>query len=152
MAATKHMPTAAKIVSAVCLGILGWVASEQVVPLMPEDTDFGYFFVVNLGLGLVVGWVVLGPRVGRGYYESFMAGLTGMAALVFWALFFQSLNEMLKQAFQRHYEGPVEAVVDIFNIAVDFGLKLIDVNLISVLVIGGLIAGFWGEWASRRWS
>ncbi len=152
MPATKHMPTAAKIVSAICLGTLGWIASENVVPLMPDDTDFGYFFVVNLGLGLVVGWVVLGTRVGNGYYESFMAGLTGVAALVFWALFFQSSNEMLKQALRRHYDGPVEAVVDIFYIALDFGTKLIDVNLISVLVIGGLIAGLCGEWASRRWS
>jgi hypothetical protein len=152
MAGTKHMPTAAKLVCAFGMGVLGWVASEQVVPLMPEGTNFGYFFIVNLGLGLVCGWVVLGTRVGRGYYESIMAGLTGMSALVFWALFFQSLNEMLRQAFERHYDGPVEAVVAIFSIAIDFGRDLIDFNLISVLVVGGMIVGICGEWASRRWT
>jgi len=152
MPATKHMPTAAKLVTALGLGILGWVASEQVKPLMPPQTIFGYFNVVNLGLGLVCGWVVLGTRVGRGYYESLMAGLTGMAALVFWALFFQSLNDMLRQALARHYDGPVEAIVAIFSIAVRFGQLLLDFNLISVLVAGGLIVGFLGEWTARRWS
>ncbi len=152
MAGTKHMPTAAKLVCAFGLGIVGWVASEQVVPLMPPETNFGYFNIVNLVLGMVCGWVVLGTRVGGGYYESVMAGLTGVSALVFWAMFFQSLNEMLRQAFERHYDGPVEAIIAIFSIAIDFGWMLIDFNLISVLVIGGMIVGIFGEWASRRWT
>ncbi len=152
MPAKNQMPTAAKLFSAISLGILAWVASDEVRPLMPDGTDFGYFNVVNLGLGLVSGWIVLGSRVGRGYYESLMAGLTGMAALVFWAMFFQSLNEMLKQAIQRHYDSINEAIFDIFYIAIDFGQKILDFNLISVLVIGGMIAGICGEWASRRWT
>ena len=152
MAGSKHMPTAAKLVSAVGLATLGWVASEQVVPLMPEGTDFGYFNIVNLCLGLICGWVVLGTRVGRGYYQSLGSGLTGTTAMVFWAVFVQSLNEMLRLALERRYDGILEAIIAIFKIALDFGIKLIDFNLISVLVIGGMIVGFLAEWTCRRWS
>ncbi|HHB83552.1 MAG TPA: TrgA family protein, partial [Devosia sp.] len=134
------------------LGILGWVASEQFKPLMPPATNFGYFNIVNLCLGLVCGWVVLGTRVGRGYYESLGAGLTGTSAMVFWAVFIQSLNEMLKQALERRFDGMLEAIIAIFKIALDFGILLIDFNLIAVLVIGGMIVGFCTEWTCRRWS
>ncbi|WP_299843967.1 TrgA family protein [uncultured Roseovarius sp.] len=152
MPITDKMPTAAKMAAAICLGAVAWYASEIIRPLMPDGTDFGWFNYVNLVLGLLCGWFVVGTRVGRSYVESFSAGLTGMAALVFWALFLQSFNEMLKLALQRRYEGPVEAIVAIFEIGVDFGSSLLDAKLIFVLLVGGIVAGVMAEWASRRWS
>lgn len=152
MPVTDRMPTAAKMAAAIVLGAVAWYASDLVRPLMPDGTDFGWFNYVNLALGLVCGWFIVGTRVGRSYIESFSAGLTGMAALVFWAIFLQSLNEMLKLALQRRYEGPVEGIVAIFEIAVDFASKLLDANLIITLVVGGILAGVVAEWASRRWS
>lgn len=152
MPITDRMPTAAKMAAAVFLGAVAWYASELIRPLMPDGTDFGWFNFVNLALGLLCGWFVIGTRVGRSYFESFSAGLTGMAALVFWALFLQSFNEMLKLALQRRYEGPVEAIVAIFEIGVDFGSHLLDAKLIIVLLVGGIASGVIAEWASRRWS
>lgn len=152
MPVTDKMPTAAKMAAAIVLGAVAWYASDLIRPLMPEGTDFGWFNYVNLALGLACGWFVIGTRVGRSYLESFSAGLTGMAALIFWALFLQSFNEMLKLALQNRYQGPVEGLVAIFEIGVDFGSKLLDVNLIGTLLIGGIIAGVVAEWASRRWS
>lgn len=152
MPITDSMPTAAKIVAAICLAAIGWHASEVFRPLMPEGTDFGHFNMVNVILGILCGWFVVGTRVGRTYLESFSAGLTGVAAMVFWALFLQSMNEMLKLALQNRYEGPVEGLVSVFEIAVDFGSRMLNFELIAVLVIGGMITGVLAEWASRRWS
>ncbi|MFD1159541.1 TrgA family protein [Roseovarius aestuarii] len=152
MPITDRMPTAAKIVAAICLAIIAWYASELFRPLMPDGTDFGWFNEVNVVLGLLSGWLVVGTRTGRSYFESFSAGLTGVAALVVWSLTVQSLNEMLKLALQRRYEGPVEAIVAMFEIAVDFGLRLLNFELIVVLLVGGIITGVLSEWASRRWS
>ncbi len=152
MPVTDKMPTAAKMAAAACLGGIGWYASELIRPLMPDGTDFGWFNYVNLLLGLLCGWFVTGTRVGRGYFESFSAGLTGMAALVFWGLFLQSLNEMLKLALQNRYEGPVEGIVAIFEIGIDFGSTLLNTNLIITLIVGGIVTGILSEWASRRWS
>lgn len=152
MPLTDRMPTAAKITAAIILGAVAWYTSELIRPLLPEGTDFGWFNYVNLALGLLCGWFVVGTRVGRTYIESFSAGLTGVAALVFWGLFLQSFNEMLRLALERRYDGPVEAIVAVFEIGVDFGLTLIDVNVIASLLVGGIVAGVLAEWSSRRWS
>ena len=49
------MPTAARLVAAILLAILGWVLSDIVRPLMPEGTSFGWFNYVNSFIGLCVG-------------------------------------------------------------------------------------------------
>ncbi len=152
MPLTDRMPTAAKIVAALVLGAVAWYASDLVRPLMPEGTDFGYFNWVNLALGAACGWFVIGTRVGRSYLEAFSAGLTGMGALLFWAIFLQSFNEMLKMALENRYGGPIEAITAIFEIAVDYVTQTLDMQLIITLVVGGILAGLAAEWASRRWS
>jgi len=60
------MPTAARLMAALCLAVVGYVVSDMVVPLMPENTDFGRFHYVNAVLGALVGWLIMGPRGGRG--------------------------------------------------------------------------------------
>ncbi len=152
MPVTDRMPTAAKMAAAFCLAGVAFYASQVFRPLMPPHTDFGYFDIVNVVLGLLCGWFIIGKRVGNTYVESFSAGLTGVAALVAWALFFQSFNEMLKLALQRRYDGPVEGLVAIFEIGVDFGQYLLDAKLIGVLIVGGIVTGVVAEWTSRRWS
>ena len=152
MPVTDNMPTGAKLAASFCLAGVGWYASQVFRPLMPPETDFGYFDIVNVVLGILAGWFVVGKRVGRSYLESFSAGLTGVVALVAWGLFLQSFNEMLKLALQRRYEGPVEGIIAIFEIGVDHGQVLFDTKLIIVLLIGGIITGVAAEWASRRWS
>lgn len=152
MPLTDRMPTAAKLVAALLLAGLAWIGSEMYRPLMPPDTNFGWFNEVNLVLGLLCGWFVLGSRAGHGYPESIGAGLTGLGALLFWALFVQSFNEMLKRALEKRYDGPVEGLVSIFEIGIDFGQYLLDGPLIGVLVGGSIVIGLIAEWASRRWS
>ena len=53
-----------KLAAAIGLGILGWVGSELFRPLMPEDTNFGWFNYVNVVLGVICGWRVTGTDWG----------------------------------------------------------------------------------------
>lgn len=152
MPLTDQMPTPAKLIAAIGLGAVGWIGSDLIRPLMPPDTNFGWFNYVNLALGLVCGWVVTGKRVGHGYAEGFSAGLTGLGALVFWALFAQSLNEMLERALDRRYDGPVEGIIAMFELAAEFGAYLLDGPLIAFLCLGGILTGIVAEWVARRWS
>lgn len=152
MAKTRTLPTAARLVAALSLAALGWLASDLVRPLMPPHTAFGWFNYVNAVLGLLCGWFVIGSRAGRGYTEALANGLTGVAALVFWAFFAQSLNLMLKQAMENKYDGPVEAILGIFTNAVDYAQFLVDPVLIGALLIGGMLCGLLAEATSRRWS
>ena len=152
MPATRTLPTAARLVAALSLAALGWFASDLVRPLMPPATAFGWFNYVNAGIGLLCGWIVIGSRAGRGMMDALTNGLTGVLALIFWAFFVQSLNLMLKQSMEGRYDGPFEAVIGIFNNAVDYARYLIDPALIGALLIGGMLCGVLAEAASRRWT
>ncbi|SLN61359.1 hypothetical protein PEL8287_03320 [Roseovarius litorisediminis] len=152
MPQTDRMPTMAKMFAAACLAAVAWVGSEMFRPLMPPDTAFGWFNEVNVVLGLLCGWVVTGSRVGNGISEAIGAGLTGVAALIFWALFVHSFNEMLGRALDRRYEGPVEALVSVFELGVEYGAYMLNGPFIGFLVAGGIVTGLVAEWVSHRWS
>ena len=152
MPLTDNMPTMGRLVAAVLLGAAGWLVSDLIRPLMPEGTDFGMFNFVNAGLGILMGWRVVGKRLGRGYPNGLSAGLTGAVALVFWGLFVQSLNEMLAMALDRRFTGLMQAINAMFKIMTEYALVLVDAQVIGTLVIAGLVTGLIGEWVARRWS
>ena len=79
-------------------------------------------------------------------------GLGGVAALVFWGLLVQSINEMLARALDRNYGGPVEALEGLAAVAVEFGAVLLDARVIGALLLGGIVTGGVAEWVSKRWS
>ena len=152
MPVTDTMPTSGKLMAAFGLGALGWIGSELFRPLMEEGTDFGWFNYVNVVLGLLCGWRVTGRRLGFGYATGISAGLTGMAALVFWALFVQSFNEMLRLALDGRITGFMNGLTEMFELATEYGLVMLDGTLIGVLLAGGFLTGASAEWAERRWS
>jgi cation transport ATPase len=145
------MPDASRLVSALCLALIAFIVSGQYMPLMPEGTDFGWFTWVNVTLGLICGWVVMGKRTGRGTTAAINNGLTGMAAMVFWALFVQGAYEMFDRAMGNRYDGPFEALAAIFEIAlVEYGLIMLDPKIIFTLLVGGVLAGLAAEQAWRK--
>ena len=145
------MPDAARLVSALSLALIAFIVSGLIMPLMPEGKDFGYFTWINVALGLVSGWVVMGPRAGRGVTAAINNGITGVATLVFWGLFIQGAYEMFRLAMRNRYGGPFEALAAIFTIAMDFGLILLVPSIIFTLLIGGVLAGFAADYAKRKW-
>ena len=145
------MPNAARLVAAVGLAVLAFFASGLIMPLMPESTDFGYFTVVNMVLGALCGWFVMGKRAGRGTTSAINNGFTGMVSLVFWGLFVQGANEMVRLAMRNRYDNAFEAVVAIFEIMAEFATIMLNLPLILTLVFGGVIVGLLTEHASRKW-
>ena len=145
------MPTAARLIAALCLAVLGFVVSEMIKPLMPEGTSFGVFSYLNTAIGLVCGWSVVGSRAGRGFASGIGNGLTGTAALVFWALFAQGIYKMVSDAMRNRYDGPVEAFAAIFEIIGGYLRIMNDVTVIATLVIGALLTGLLTELAGRAW-
>lgn len=145
------MPTAARLVAALCLALLAFIVTGQVKELFPEGTYFGNFLIVNIVLGLICGWVVMGKRAGRGITPGINNGLTGVAVLLIWAILVQSLNEMVNLAMRNRYGGPFEAITDTFRIAADYGYQIIAPNIIWTLILGAVLAGLATEFASRMW-
>ena len=146
------MPTAAKAVAALCLAALGFLASELIKTLITNKDNFGNFSEFNAGVGAVVGWIVVGKRAGRGTKDAIANGLTGVAALIFWALFLHASYEMVQLSMRRRFDGPVEAFAAIFEIGVDYGQILINPMMIATLLIGALLTGYFSEYAARQWK
>jgi hypothetical protein len=148
------MPTAARLVAAIVLAAVGWFASELVKPLIETQTgrtQFGGLSLINLVLGALCGWIVIGKRAGRGHSAAIGNGLTGGAVLVFWALFVQAVREMVDRSLARRYDGPVEAIAAIFELAVEYGAFLLDTQMLVTLVGGAILAGLAAEFAAGRW-
>lgn len=145
------MPTAARLVAAILLAILGWVLSDIVRPLMPEGTSFGWFNYVNSFIGLCVGWTVVGTRVGRGFVSAINIGVTGAVVLILWALFVHSCYEMFRLAMRNRYDGPMEALTSIFIIGSEFGIMIATPTFFAVAVVGALVAGIAADAAGKRW-
>lgn len=145
------MPDAARLVAACSLALIAFIVSGQVMPRMPEGTDFGYFTYVNMGLGVLCGWIVMGKRAGRGITSAINNGLTGVAALVFWALFVQGCYEMFRLAMRNRYGGPFEAIFAIFEIGIEYGALLLHAPTLWTLLVGAVLAGLATEFAWRNW-
>lgn len=146
------MPTAAKAIAALCLAALGFLASELIKTLLPEITNFGSFSQFNAFVGAVVGWFVVGTRAGRGTRDAIANGLTGVAALIFWAVFFHASYEMIQLALKRRFDGPVEAFSAIFSIGIEYGAILMNPMLIATFLVGALLTGYFSEYAARQWK
>jgi hypothetical protein len=148
------MPTAARLVAAIALAALGWFASELIKPLIEAQTgrtEFGAFSAINLVIGAVCGWIVIGKRAGRGYSAAIGNGITGTAALVFWGLFVQAVAEMVRLSLARRYDGPIEAIAAVFELIVDYGAYLLETQVLVALFAGAIVAGVSSEYAARRW-
>ncbi|WP_420584177.1 TrgA family protein [Ruegeria sp.] len=145
------MPSAPRLVAAICLLVVAFLVSGMIISNGEEGKSYGAFTYVNMVLGIVCGWIIMGKRAGRGWTAAVNNGLTGVASLVFWGLFVQGCYEMFRLAMRHRYDGPFEALLGIFQIGVEYGQQLLVPEILWTLAIGALIAGLATEEASRRW-
>lgn len=145
------MPTASKLVAALMLAALAYVVSDIVKSQMPPNTAFGSFTWINVLIGFVCGWTVVGSRAGRGMAAGIANGLTGVVSAVFWALLVQAVNEMVKLSMRHRYDGMVEAMAGVFELAIRFGENLLNVPILTTLLLGALATGYLTEITSRHW-
>jgi hypothetical protein len=145
------MPTAAKLVAALCFAAVGWLAANAHVPALGENPAVGPFRELTALLGLLIGWRVMGGLVGNGYGEAMGSGLRTSVTLAFFALLLFSTWLMVQDSLKMRYDGPMDAVLGVFELMMDQARKMLTVGVLGVLVLGGLIGGAAAEWARRRW-
>jgi hypothetical protein len=146
------MPTAAKLFAAFSFALVGFFAAEVVKPSFPEGFGFGYFSLVCMFLGVVIGWRVMGPVAGVPPVRAAASGVKTSFVLSVWALVFFSVREMVLQSISRRYDGVVEAIVATFEIMLDFIFLLVQsVPAMAMLIVGGMLGGMFSSWAAARW-
>jgi hypothetical protein len=75
-----------------------------------------------------------------------------MIVLIFFALLLFGIYEMLQLSVRMRYDGPQEAILDVFQRMLDRSIPLLNVPVLAAILVGGGIAGMLTENASRRWS
>ncbi len=148
---SSPMPTGAKAMAAICFAVVGWLVANAYVPNMPEATSVGYFREYVGVLGALVGWKVMGNSVGKGYWAAIGSGCKTVVVLIIVALLLFGLYEMLQESVRMRYDGPIEAILDVFNRMMIRSVPLLSVSVLAAGAIGGAVAGLLTENASRRW-
>ena len=146
------MPTMGRLVGAILFAGLAWYTSLLIIPLFPVETNLGLFQEVNTFFGLIAGWTVAGPRAGLGYVAAFSYGLTALVAMVVMALLFNSSVVRVEQSLRKRYDGPGEAVTDVFQMFVDHAIMMATPEIIGTLLIGGIVGGLVTEFFGQRFS
>ncbi len=146
------MPTAAKLVAAVLFAALAFVASELYKIGVPDRTVWGPFSPINAAIGALCGWFVMGRLAGSGYRAAMGYGLRTTVTVLFWCLIVFSTYVMVIRSMKMRYDGPMEALVGVFELMIDHAQPMANGVLITTLLVGGMIAGIVVEWAGRRWS
>jgi hypothetical protein len=137
--------------AALSFAVVGWITAHTYVPNMPEATSVGYLRELTALLGAVIGWRVMGNSVGFGYFRAIGSGWKTMIVLVLFALLAFGIIEMLQQSVRMRYDGPIEAILDVFNRMLDRSAPVFTPQVLGAILIGGGVAGILTENASRRW-
>lgn len=145
------MFTAARLIAALCMAGMAYVASEYSKYLFDEIQRFGHFSYINTAVGFLCGWIIVGPRAGRGMAAAISHSLTASVMLLFWCLLIYALMDMWELAMKHRYSGPMDALDGVFEIGLDYGVHLLDPGLALVLGVGSLITAVLSETASRHW-
>lgn len=147
------MPTISRLIAAVIFAATAFFAGEAFKQAMPEGVQYGFYSLINLFIGLCCGWMVMGGLVGKGYKASAGYGLRTSVTIAVWALLVFSILLMVRKAFKKRYgDSPMEALADIFALALQHGQLMLTPQVLGVLAVGGIIGGLCAEWANRRWD
>lgn len=145
------MPTAAKLFAAIAFLVVGFVSAEAFKPGMPEGTPFGHFSLIVAAIAAINGWMIVGALAGRGYGASAGFGMRTSVTFVFWTVLVFSIYQMVGLAMKMRYDGPMDAIIGIFELMFENGKIALTVPVLVSLGVGGILGGWLAEWASRRW-
>ncbi len=145
------MPTAAKLVAAVLFAALSLFVADLYQQGITDGTITTYLVPGSAAVGLICGWRVMGRLVGKGMGDAIGSGIRTALTIVFFALLLFSIYEMVVTSTKGLYDGPMEAVLAIFDIMLKYGRGLISPEIIGSILVGGGLAGMATEWADRRW-
>lgn len=146
------MPTAARLIAGLILAAMAWYVSDLIQPLMSEDPPHAQFKLINTGLAMLCGWIVIGSRARDTFVAAIAHGLTGAAAWVFWAMLAHSGIKMVEFSLRKQYDDAMEAVVGVFEIALKDALIMGSSLVIVTIILGGISSALAATWASRRFD
>uniref|UniRef100_UPI00404857D8 TrgA family protein n=1 Tax=Yoonia sp. TaxID=2212373 RepID=UPI00404857D8 len=135
------MPTAARLTAAILFAIVGYFIFTAMVPSFGDDVIPRYLLPLSIGTGLWSGWVLCGPNA-HGVRSGVGTGFTAIVGMVFLIMFILSFVQMIQLSLRRRYDGPMEAIVDVFTLMYENVMMFATPEMGVTLLAGGFIAGF----------
>jgi hypothetical protein len=136
---------------AIAFGLWGWYIAGVGAPFFVEGRPPGSFVPACVLTGLLLGWAYVGRRTGEGYVPAVGHGLSAAFAFSVINLFIMGLSLMMANAMRRRYDGPMEAIVDVFNLMVTESQRFVDATLISSILVGAVICAWITEYFSQKY-
>ncbi|NNK77208.1 MAG: TrgA family protein [Litoreibacter sp.] len=147
------MPTSAKLVAALIMAITGFLTADAVRAHLPEAMPAKQLAIWSVVIPLICGWRVTGRVIRRGgYVHAINQGYYILAVSIFFTIFAFSAADMIKRSTRKLYDGPTDAIVSMFGIAIEMGRLLIFPGPLMTLLVGGLLCGLISKWADRKWG
>ncbi|MFT7108228.1 MAG: hypothetical protein ACJAVT_002763 [Yoonia sp.] len=146
------MPTAGRLAGAIIFALFGWYMAEISARFFPDEIAPDFWIPGAAIISLLIGWRVCGIRAGRGYNPAVGIGLTASAAMAFCLIFALAFMRMIDNAMRLRYNGPMDAVVNIFVEMLEYGTYFYDLQLIATLLIGGVVCAWVTEFFGQRFS
>ncbi|KAJ55832.1 hypothetical protein ACMU_08650 [Actibacterium mucosum KCTC 23349] len=146
------MPTAARLIAAICYAAVAFFASESFTQLLPDGTPTDWFSEINAAFGAFAGWRIHGRQAGNPMGPAISVMLVTEVVGLFYVLVFHSLYQMIQNALDKKYGDTMEAIVGMFQLAGQYGKMLATFpEGIGILLVGGLLSAWATEAANRRW-
>ncbi len=147
------MPTASKLAAAVAFAIVAFFAANAFATHMPEGSNPGWIREVSALTGLCVGWFSWNRQpVNKDMMSLAGVGMRTSLITTFWVLLIFSIYLMIRKSMRMMYDGPMEAVLGIFEMMLEQGKELRYADVLTILGIGGAFGGIFAGWAGRRWN
>lgn len=147
-----EMPTGAKAAGAVTFAILAFGAATLLLPHLPQSDRGRWFALANAGVGAYIGWRVMGRMVGGDYRAAARAGIYTSVWLLLWSVSLFSVRLMAIRSMQGWYHSATDALTGVVAVAIGYFQMSLKVEVVGVLLLGGMAAGVVTEFVSRHWS
>ena len=152
MTTTAKMPTAAKLVAGFIFAVTGFFVAKIIHSTLPEGQPVKWLLPISILIPMTIGWRLMGKLVGKNYGASMNNGLYGVVVSTVSVTFIFAVALMIKKSRRLQYDGPMEALVDVFGLMLEYGLLLLNPIVLLTLVGGGFIGGLASEWAHRKFE
>lgn len=145
------MPTMGRLAGAVCFGLLAGILAVLSIPVFGDGGPPSFWFPLCGVVGVMTGWMLVGSRVGQGTGPAIGTGISGAACIAFWVLLVLSGEEMIRRSMRGRYDGPMDAVVSLFGVMVDYGAQFNVPLILMVWLGGGVVAGLLTDAIGKRY-
>ncbi len=148
----SQMPTAGRLVAAVCFGVMGSVAAFVGIPTLPEGTITGYFVPFAGLTGIWLGWSLMGPKAGGRFALAMTQAIATTVVMIVVVILGISGWDMVERSMRLRYDGPGEAVLDTANLFWGYLQWMAVAPVIQALLIGTLVSAILTNIAARIWK